>query len=449
MLEDENGDPAHRAEPGELQIWCVGEAPFELPAIDGVAYASELGPATSAVLALPGASADTYRRLHRQHRLDVPILDFTRAGLVRADYAGEQPTAEVLRAALAAVEPIRERAHPLPAAVGGDRDGLTTLRMAYTRDCEIRAAWSFQSATLVDYPLLTGLPEPRETLDQLAGSGLLAQRFFDRVHCCGRCASSRLNVREECQHCRSSHIVDYSLIHHYHCAFQAAEERFTSGDRLICPKCRRELRHYGVDYDRPGTAFHCQACGEGSPEPAVGFLCMDCDGHTPGDRAETRDWYHYAITPEGVGAVESGVLPSTSLAAALEGHKAACSRRDFIKLARFYTEVALRYERPVMLAVLTVGNAEAIRSEFGASGLSRTFGLITEIVSQALRRSDAVTAAGHSLYLLLPETAGGGIDTLTQRIRERVRATVSVELELTLESVATEAIDTTLQRLAE
>lgn len=405
------------------------------PPLEGAVYQWELLDELDVVLALPGATVAIYEQLHRINRLATPILDFSRDGLPRADYKGSVLHSDALREAFAAVEPIQQRIRALPDVVNGDRNGLAALALAYTRDTHIRAHWSVEAASFVDYPLLFGLPGRRALLEHLAHSGLLGRDYFDRLHVCTVCGSSRLNVREECHACQSSHIVEFSLIHHYRCAHQAAEEHFIESERLVCPKCRRELRHYGVDYDRPGTSFSCRDCGATSPEPEVGFRCVDCDRHTAGDHADTLSWYHYVLMPEAITGVERGLLPTTSLETLLAGHKGACSHQDFVKLASFYGEIASRYDRPLTFAVLTLGNTEAIRAEIGGTGLSRTFALITEVVAQSLRRSDAVTATDQRLYFLLPETREDHLDQVVARIRSGVRESVSVELDMALERI--------------
>ena len=96
--------------------------------------------------------------------------------------------------------------------------------------------------------------------ESLCGQGYLERTFFDRLHMCGACGSSRFNVREECGKCGSPHLREEAYLHHFTCAYQGPDSDFRQGDDLICPKCRKELSHYSVDYDRPGSALICEAC---------------------------------------------------------------------------------------------------------------------------------------------------------------------------------------------
>jgi hypothetical protein len=141
---------------------------------------------------------------------------------------------------------------------------------------------------------------------KLVKSGFLSPSFFDRVHVCGNCGSSQFNVREECPECRSSNLREEPYLHHFKCAYLGPESDFRRGDDLVCPKCRRELTHFGSDYDKPGTMIVCGSCGHQTSEPMVGFVCLSCGHHTDGDTIPTRDIQSYALTDKAKGFLEAG-----------------------------------------------------------------------------------------------------------------------------------------------
>ena len=41
------------------------------------------------------------------------------------------------------------------------------------------------------------------------------------------------------------------------------------GGDLVCPKCNRQLRHIGVDYEKPSKLFTCFNCEIYCPEKIV------------------------------------------------------------------------------------------------------------------------------------------------------------------------------------
>lgn len=171
---------------------------------------------------------------------------------------------------------------------------------------QFQPSTDFSSRECVRYPGFFPDSEVRSAAERLANRGLLDRRFHERFHACGRCGSSRLNAREECPACHSAQLLEVTLVHHFRCAYQAPEVDFIRGPHLVCPKCRQQLRHYGSDYDKPGIVTKCCGCGVISPEPDVGFACLDCGAHTKGDAATKRDVFSYALTAEGTAALRRG-----------------------------------------------------------------------------------------------------------------------------------------------
>lgn len=148
--------------------------------------------------------------------------------------------------------------------------------------------------------------------ERLADKGMLRKRFVDRFNVCGECASHRLNVREECPSCRSSNQIEVPLLHHFKCAWQGPDAEFQVGEKLVCPKCRQNLQHYGTDYERSGTIFSCGECAQTCDEPAIGFVCIDCGAHTDGDAVSTQDIFEYQLTPLGLSCVSTPMLTYTA-----------------------------------------------------------------------------------------------------------------------------------------
>jgi hypothetical protein len=132
--------------------------------------------------------------------------------------------------------------------------------------------------------------------EALANRGWLDRHFVDRHHQCDPCGSHRLVVREECPNCRSANLDEAELIHHYSCAQLGPEVDFRRGNALICPKCSKQLRNYGKDYDKPGSVQICGECRHTTSEPAIGFVCQDCGVSIDGQKVTTVDLYSYALS---------------------------------------------------------------------------------------------------------------------------------------------------------
>lgn len=186
------------------------------------------------------------------------------------------PGLPTVSAVLAETIDIVRRVAAIPEAVRAGADpALLLLARCATRIGGLAAAYDPAAPEFVAYPAAGRIEGARRHADLLTEAGLLARSFFDRLHVCPSCRSSRLSVREECAACRVTSIVEEATVHHFSCAHMALERAFRSGDGLVCPKCRNKLRHFGIDYEKPGVATVCNGCGHVDGEPAIGFRCVD------------------------------------------------------------------------------------------------------------------------------------------------------------------------------
>ena len=396
------------------------------------------------IIASPVDEQDLYERLRQTKTPLCPVVNLSGVHVAREDFFHPSPSPAALEEGIGSIAPILGRLSEvgeIPAQQ--DRAAFLTLAMAYTRDRPIEAQLDPNRPQMVGYPLLAGIENPRTVLEELARADLLKATFFDRVHVCDRCGSARLIVREECPECRSSHLVDELLVHHYRCGHQGPEHEFRQDSRLNCPKCHRDLRHYGVDYDKPGTVHRCASCGHVTSEPIVGFRCGDCGSHQDADATETVDWCHYELMPAAVQAVRSGELPYQSLDSIMRRTFGASPVRDFVAATLALRRVSSRYERPLTGLRLRVANAESLKGW----RINPVFHRLAEIVSQIMRETDLVTATNAAIYAVLPETDQETALFVTKRIQSGVRKSISDRLDLELDVFPEETIDDMLSEL--
>lgn len=437
----------------DYRFLVLGDA-SRLPAVEGVRYSGDPAQPCDALAVVGGEPG--WRLQHRLEELlceprlsYLPVADLCGAGLARADFSAAAANAESIAAAQREFAPITERARSLPALPDtGDRDALLALAAAALRNGRIEAAWAPQHPELVRYPLLLGLPRQEALLEQLTEMGLLRREFFDRVHICRQCSGSRLNTREECEDCRGSQLREAQLVHHFNCAYQGPETQFQSRDGLICPKCRRALRHYGVDYDKPGMVVYCVSCEHSAAEPAVGFRCLDCNAHTPAEQIQTRDWYHYVLLGDGEVAVRRGRLPQIAIEDLIAGLEAAHSPRTLALLLDHHLRLFERYKRPVSGWLITPTAIEALRERMGGQDSAEAFRLFVELLDEVLRQTDAVTAVGGSVVVVLPETDTTASEMAATRLRERIAASLTEPVEFQIETYGGERLRELLEVLA-
>lgn len=176
---------------------------------------------------------------------------------------------------------------------------FAALAFAYTRRTDIRPHYDPNTPRVCAYPALPGHPDLGAALRDLSAAGLLTAEPVDTLPQCPDCGSARTLAREVCVGCGRAILDEMPIVHHYRCGYQGPESDFLEGGGSghICPKCQRELRHFGRDHDRSGILYVCRSCGTHMSEPEPGFACVDCGAQTPGDRMTFRRLEAYRISP--------------------------------------------------------------------------------------------------------------------------------------------------------
>lgn len=88
------------------------------------------------------------------------------------------------------------------------------------------------------------------------------------------------------------------MIEHYACGNTDFESSYLKEGKLICPKCRRELKIIGTDYRRVGKVFKCNDCGRDSSIPRITHTCQKCGTVSTWEQARLRVLYKYRINAE-------------------------------------------------------------------------------------------------------------------------------------------------------
>jgi hypothetical protein len=387
------------------------------------------------LLTKPTTQAEVLDTLSMAPDPAVPIADFVGAHPVRSDFVASKLDTETVAEMKKQFAPIWRRLEKIPfKAKREERDPMTLLRLIYSRNTPAKAQYSPDQPVIVQYPLLGDTVGLRRELEVLANMGLLERRHFARTHACGKCGSSRLNVYEACPACNSADLVEEPLIHHYRCGCQEPESHFRQGLLLICPKCRRELRHLGVDYGKPGAIVVCRSCGAENSNPVVNFACLDCFAVTPAERAATTDWYDYDLTEAGIAAMREGRLPRLQLEPQAEHGARAYSLGEFQLLATQELQVARQYGRPFSTARITFPNIEAVRRDLGPAAFDTAYHGVVDKIVATIRASDFVGLGGdNSVVIAFPETTAGDLAAIEQAIRLAVHEAGSpLELEFSI-----------------
>lgn len=374
----------------------------------------------------------------------LPVADFTGANSFRHDISS---TRSALREGLQDLYALASSMPKTPQLPGGaDRNGLFCLGVALTRRRPIRAAWNPGLREALWYPAIGSGVSGRRLLEDLANVGLLRRQFAHRLHQCDSCESHRLHVFESCTSCGSGYLDEESVVHHFSCGAQGPESRFLSGHELICPKCGKALRHFGVDYARPGQLLVCKACEETMPEPDIRFVCSDCGANTVADRLNTQDWFDYEISDEGIDVFKLQRLPAVSFDDLLEPHDRAFSRREFRLLALEALRLATRYERPFTAVRIELENNHELRRSLGVIAVNEAESLIVDLLVEQLRDTDIFTNnADSELLAVLPETTEQQAMAALDRFKSRVGEIVAGKIRLNVSFVSADELQAVLE----
>jgi CheY-like chemotaxis protein len=329
----------------------------------------------------------------------LPIIDLAGSLGAQADLDASKLNAGDADAIKRLVEDFRERRERIHRdLLMSDELGEKLLAHLFVADRPLTAAYAPNEPGLIRYNVTLEAVAATREAELLRNSGFLSLEFVDRLHVCDRCGSSRFNVREECPDCCSSNLSEEAYLHHFKCAYQGLESDFRQGDALICPKCRKELSHFSVDYDKPGTMVKCADCGHTTSEPQVGFVCLDCGIHSLADAVRTRDMHSFALTERGRAFLETG--------RSLLGH----SHRG-LRIAELPLELivalngAFKHHEearlPFTLLDIAYQNEREIERERGLRAFNQARDLFLEMLRQVLPKSAKVVKGRSSDFALI------------------------------------------------
>ncbi len=190
---------------------------------------------------------------------------------------------------------------------------VKTLQYLFTRKTEMIPFRDRNSILSYCFPFISSIISREDqvilldVLDYAHSEGLLEQTLVDRVNLCKTCYGTYHNFREVCPKCSSLNLQSVDLIHHFRCAFIGPATDYKQGGALVCPKCDKELRHIGIDYDKPSEIFNCLACNHQAQIPNMRAHCVDCGEENELEYLKTRAIYRFRLTAYGEEIAENGL----------------------------------------------------------------------------------------------------------------------------------------------
>jgi Thaumarchaeal output domain 1 len=325
------------------------------------------------------------------------------------------------------------RVRELHAAIGrtyADDLYRLALAFAYTRGNRIRARIGTQSMRALkgagcergygyDCDVALGAAgsgsETGPLLVSLVASGFLAEHLVEVAHACPSCGSIQLLFRDGCEACASPDVRTVDLVHHFRCGHQGPETLFAARHGLyICPKCRRELRHFGLDYDKPGDVTVCAACGHTSAETSVHGRCLSCHASFPAADAPKLRIFDYALTGAGMHAVLSGQARMFDPARLLEENLPLMPLDTLFMMARKFAALGNRTVVETLLMTVCLNRAIA-ESQTTGEEIRLLVKIGVELV-KLIRETDTAAYDRGNLYLLMPAAGQADAEAVQTRM---------------------------------
>jgi len=327
------------------------------------------------------------------------------------------------------VESISERTEDV-LKVSSDFKGrkmlLKLMRFLYTRDRALKPIPTPKSHTGFALPFLDvnikteDYQELIDLLDSAEERGLVQADYEDSVHLCQNCNSGFINYRETCSKCDTHKFKSQHTIHHFVCGYVGPESDFLNGNNLECPKCDRQLRHIGVDYDKPSLVMECEN-GHIFQETAMKTFCFNCHTEAKPEDLITYAVNTYELTASGSDAAISGKVKEKGESQDLEGFVSLMVFKTFLKMEverqRSTNKTSTVSYMNLMLCPKTIKKHQSDFSDF--------INEIARLIKSQLKSSEIVTFLNDEVFLIMsPEMSIDETSTRLEQIREHTKGMI-------------------------
>ncbi len=166
--------------------------------------------------------------------------------------------------------------------------------------------------------ILSDSSSTEKFLQQMFDGGVLERKLYDKIVYCPSCNSANLSIHYTCPHCKSFDVKKSALIEHIKCGYIDTEDHFQEEDKLVCPRCKKELTSPGVDYHKAGVWCTCNQCGKSFDIPVPAHFCRECHENFTFDEAIYKDIYSYTLTPDAAKEAKLGCVLTVPIIEFLE-----------------------------------------------------------------------------------------------------------------------------------
>jgi len=330
----------------------------------------------------------------------------------------------------AEIEKICENIAKLPAdAVDVGEHDVATFLLAFiwTREhpLELKIASEFELGFGYQFPFKQD--ELSQHLDYLSFSEYIDRKLENAAYGCQVCGSINVLMREACPKCHSIDVTEESTIHHYGCSYQAPESEFlTPSGQYFCPKCRKDVAHIGLDYDKPGEVTVCHSCHNYFTTEAILGYCVHCQQDYSSEQLQKQFLSSYVITDQGTTALFSNTVHSHNPAMMLNTQLNLINITNFQQTSNYITQLAERYDFDVAITTISLDYGKDDKVVF--EQLPTAFYSLGKEISAIVRESDIVCYYENCIYIYLPYTNVEQSRKIYSRLEKRLKETLSKEI---------------------
>jgi hypothetical protein len=234
--------------------------------------------------------------------------------------------------------------------------------------------------------------------------------LINRIRGCNKCNSSYLNYIETCPSCESFNIEETSSLHCFNCGHVNDKNVFFKNNIIECPNCYTQLKHIGVDYDKPIENYKCNSCEHKFSESETRVLCLTCEHQNDVNDLNVHNIYEYNSGNELTDLVKFGNqsnIPELNI----EGK---VPFKYFINMIEWINKIAIRHNQEHLILTLKIKQTD---NNIKESEIISVVSSITNRLNNFLRNTDICCQPKPEIIMLfLPFTNHNSLSTIESKI---------------------------------
>lgn len=298
------------------------------------------------------------------------------------------------------------------------------LAFCFTRNLDsVEPLLDADSSLAYYYPFISGAMEKTHgrhsifpILEWAVQDGYLHGQVTNATYVCSQCHGGFLSYREVCPSCHSAHLKTEDIVHHFRCAHVAPISDFkTLQDGEVyqeCPKCHHELKHIGVDYDKPSSMHYCQSCNADFQNYLMKAQCTSCHHDQEVEYLIKKEIQSFILTDKAEASLRSGHLlgDENQLTPDVEG---ALPWDLFMQSLQF--EQDHQSVRDGYVITFSFEDLKSLVRQIGVHNKGKLYSEVVQIVQASQHATDIRSVYNQKIFFSLFKTSREEAESISQR----------------------------------